>query len=160
MESEERREITFVDRLYGLAASFIASFNVSYSDDLVARAEAMEDSPEHTLAYYENNSTDPLANLSDKELVLINKWMDVADSLPDESDESEEISMGRYQLWLIRRWTERSEHLSVETDEQTGIISWISGLYDDACGKRYMRKLSRYEEELRKREAAKNNIGQ
>lgn len=147
---------SFLRLLDGLSNSIQNALggNKSYSDVLNARADALGDGPEHTLAYYENLMVDPLEGLSESDLRQINQWMKDSENLELNAGDAELTNRDKAD---IQKWMKRSQNLPLELEESKGLLDGLASVWDDVCSRWYMFGLENYEKRERAAKAAKLN---
>lgn len=108
--------------------------------DIIKRADKMPDAPEHTLAYYDNNSEDLYSTLSNRQKRMIKEWMSWSKNL---SPREEEITLSAWQKLLVGRWMRKSEHLSVDSNSGSS-CGFFHNIYNKLCINKYENDLRRY----------------
>ena len=152
--SEERNVIRRVlDGLYASVQNALDNSSKSFEEVLNAKADALGDGPEHTLAYYENLKVDPLKGLSSKDLNQIELWMETSENLRVDGIDT----LTDRDKADIERWMQRSENLPLELESTSGILDSFVEAWDDLCSRKYMRDLETLEKRERAAKAAKRN---
>jgi len=153
--SEERNVIRRVlDGLYASVQNALDNSSKSFEEVLKAKADALGNGPEHTLAYYENLQVDPLRGLSSRDFNQIELWMKASENLS--VDDGIDTLSDRDKA-DIERWMQRSENLPLELESTSGILDSFVEAWDDLCGRKYMRDLETLEKRERAAKAAKRN---
>jgi hypothetical protein len=151
MSGESNGSKGVLNGLYESVQGFWESQNSSYSDDLNAKAYALTDGPEHTLAYYESLSEDPLKDLSKADKAQIETWMKASENLPADAGD---IKLSARDTAQINSWMKKSANLPLEVEASRGLLESLGDVWDTLWGNKYMRDLERHEHRLRMRAAA------
>lgn len=143
----------FLDMVYGSIRDMTDTRNGSYGDVLMAKADALGDAPEHTLAYYDNLQEDPTANLSERERNQIDKWMKESENLLS----NDFVILTNQDRQDIAHWMSVSEHLPLEISKSRGIMESLLDYWDLMWGRKYLKNLESLEARERAAKAAKQN---
>lgn len=114
-------------------------FNSSV-EDIVRKADSMPDAPEHTLEYYNNQSEDPCANLSNREKRLIAQWMEWSKYVPLKENEAK---LTFWQNFLSNRWMKKSLSAPLVMEERSD-ENFITKIWNKLCEDKYQNDLSSY----------------